>query len=131
MHFSRSKLRNTPIIRHGDVEKHPESALRWLGIWLDSRLSFRVHVEKWAAKAHAVAYHLRGLANTIQGPLPSAVRSAVLAFVEPVLLHGSEAWYPGTTRPRWSLTPVHESYTAHLENDAHHHPPPRERDTAS
>ncbi|CVL09069.1 related to reverse transcriptase [Fusarium mangiferae] len=102
MHFSRSKLRTTPAIRHGDVEKHPESALRWLGIWLDSRLSFHVHVEKWAAKAHAVAYHLRGLANAIHGPLPSAVRSAVMACVEPVLLHGSEAWYPGTTRPRWS-----------------------------
>ncbi|KAG4272494.1 hypothetical protein FPRO04_14641 [Fusarium proliferatum] len=102
MHFSRSKLRNTPVIRHGDFEKHPESALRWLGIWLHSRLSFRVHVERWAAKAHAVAYHLRGLANTIQGPLPTAVRSAVMACVEPVLLHGPEAWCLGTTRPRWS-----------------------------
>ena len=102
MHFSRSKLRTAPAVRHGDVEKHPESALRWLGIWLDSRLSFRVHVEKWAAKAQAVAYHLRGLTNTIHGPLPSAVRSAVRACVEPVLLHGSEAWYPGRTRPRWS-----------------------------
>ncbi|KAJ3455198.1 hypothetical protein MRS44_013798 [Fusarium solani] len=102
MHFSRSKLRTAPAVRHGDVEKHPESALRWLGIWLDSRLSFRIHVEKWAAKAQAVAYHLRGLTNTIHGPLPSAVRSAVRACVEPVLLHGSEAWYPGRTRPRWS-----------------------------
>ncbi|CZR41699.1 uncharacterized protein FPRO_16085 [Fusarium proliferatum ET1] len=47
--------------RHGDVEKPPEPAYRRVG---DSRLPFRVHVEKWAAKAHAVAYHLRGLANT-------------------------------------------------------------------
>ncbi|KAF6518244.1 hypothetical protein HZS61_002322 [Fusarium oxysporum f. sp. conglutinans] len=102
MHFSRSKFRTAPAVRHGDVEKHPEAALRWLGIWLDSRLSFRIHVEKWAAKAKAVAYHLRGLTNTIHGPLPSAVRSAVRACVEPVLLHGSEAWYPGKTRPRWT-----------------------------
>ncbi|KAL9561280.1 hypothetical protein ACKAV7_014635 [Fusarium commune] len=102
MHFSRSKFRTAPAVRHGDVEKHPEAALRWLGIWLDSRLSFRIHVEKWAAKAKAVAYHLRGLTNTIHGPLPSAVRRAVRACVEPVLLHGSEAWYPGKTRPRWT-----------------------------
>ncbi|KAL6360886.1 hypothetical protein LRP88_05619 [Fusarium phalaenopsidis] len=102
IHFSRSKLRSSPAIRHGDVVKQPESALRWLGIWLDSRLSFRVHVEKWAAKAKAVAYHLRGLANTKHGPLPSAARSAVRACVEPVLLHGAEAWYPGTSRPRWN-----------------------------
>ncbi|KAF5255354.1 hypothetical protein FOXYS1_14244 [Fusarium oxysporum] len=72
MHFSRSKLRTAPALRHSDAEKHPESALRWLGIWMDSRLLFRVHVEKWAAKAKAVAYHLRGLTNTIHGPLPSA-----------------------------------------------------------
>nr|CEG03906.1 unnamed protein product [Fusarium acuminatum CS5907] len=51
MHFSRSKLRTTPAVRHGDIEKHPEPALRWLGIWLDSRLSFRIHVETWTAKA--------------------------------------------------------------------------------
>ncbi|CZR48750.1 uncharacterized protein FPRO_03929 [Fusarium proliferatum ET1] len=35
MHFSRSKL-GLPAVRHGDAEKHPESALRWLGIWLDT-----------------------------------------------------------------------------------------------
>ncbi|RKK55616.1 hypothetical protein BFJ69_g17700 [Fusarium oxysporum] len=101
MHFSRSKLETAPAIRHGDVEKHPEAAMRWLGIWLDSRLSFRVHAEKWTAKSQAVAHHLRGLTNTIHGPLPSAVRSAVRACVEPVLLYGTEVWYPGATRPRW------------------------------
>ncbi|KAF5696810.1 endonuclease reverse transcriptase [Fusarium mundagurra] len=76
----------------------PESALRWP----DSRLSFRIDVEKWAAKAKSVAYHLRVLTNTKHGPLPSAVRSAVRVSVEPVLLYGSEAWYPGMIRPRWS-----------------------------
>jgi ribonuclease HI len=101
MHFSRSKLETAPAVRHGDVEKHPEAAMRWLGIWLDSSLSFRVHAEKWTAKSQAVAYHLRGLTNTIHGPLPSAVRSAVRACVEPVLLYGTEVWYPGATRPRW------------------------------
>ncbi|KAI6747492.1 hypothetical protein HG530_015886 [Fusarium avenaceum] len=101
MHFSHSKLRTAPAIRHGDM-KHPESALRWLGIWLDSRLSFRVHVEKWATQAQAVAYHLRGLTNTKHGPLPSDVRSEVKGCIEPVLLYGAEAWYPGTIRPQWS-----------------------------
>ena len=102
MHFSRSKLRTAPAVHHGDIEKHPELALHWLGIWLDSRLSFRVHVEKWATKAQAVAYHLRGLSNTKHGPLPAAVRSAVRACIEHVLLYGAEAWCPGTTRPQWS-----------------------------
>ncbi|KAF4338780.1 reverse transcriptase [Fusarium beomiforme] len=42
MHFSRRKLRTAPAVRHGDVEKRPEPALRWLGIWLDSRFSARL-----------------------------------------------------------------------------------------
>ncbi|KAM4054890.1 endonuclease-reverse transcriptase domain-containing protein [Hirsutella rhossiliensis] len=40
------------------------------GIWLDSTLSFKTHVEKWTAKAQVVAYHLKSLANTKHGPLP-------------------------------------------------------------
>lgn len=79
------------VIHHGDVEKLPKMAMRWLGIWLDSTLTFRTHVEKWMTKAQAVAYHLRGLTNTKRGPLPSAVRNAIRACVEPVFLYGAEA----------------------------------------
>ncbi|KAM4058872.1 acid phosphatase domain-containing protein [Hirsutella rhossiliensis] len=49
------------------------------GIWLDSTLSFKTHVEKWTAKAQVVAYHLKSLANTKHGPLPGAVRRAQAA----------------------------------------------------
>jgi ribonuclease HI len=102
MHFSRSRLTSGPSVRHCDTEKRPGPAMRWLGIWLDSKLTFKTHVEKWTAKAQAVAYHLRGLTNTRHGPLPSAVRRAVRACVEPILLYGAEAWYPGMTCPRYS-----------------------------
>ncbi|KAM4058704.1 RNase H domain-containing protein [Hirsutella rhossiliensis] len=76
--------------------------MRWLGIWLDSTLTFKTHVEKWTAKAQAVAYHLKGLTNTNRGPLPGAVRRAVRACIEPQLFFGAEAWYPGMTCPRWN-----------------------------
>ncbi|KAJ6437988.1 (S)-coclaurine N-methyltransferase [Purpureocillium lavendulum] len=102
MHFSRTKLRSAPPVFHGEVKKRPESALRWLGIWLDSTLTFKTHVEKWTAKAAKVAHHLKGMANTNRGPLPSAVRRAVRACIEPQLLFGAEAWYPGMTCPRWT-----------------------------
>ncbi|KAG7424381.1 hypothetical protein Forpi1262_v014458 [Fusarium oxysporum f. sp. raphani] len=35
IHFSQSKLEAAPAIRHGDIEKHPEAAMRWLGICRD------------------------------------------------------------------------------------------------
>ncbi|PWI64383.1 hypothetical protein PCL_10521 [Purpureocillium lilacinum] len=100
MHFCRTKPKVSPPIFH-EGERRPEKAMRWLGIWLDSTLTFKSHVEKWTASAQAVAHHLRGLANTKHGPLPSAMQRAVRACVEPVLLHGVEAWYPGLRSPRW------------------------------
>ncbi|KAM4061732.1 endonuclease-reverse transcriptase domain-containing protein [Hirsutella rhossiliensis] len=102
MHFSRTTPRNAPPVFHGEVEKRPGSAMRWLGIWLDSTLTFKTHVEKWTAKAQSVAYHLKGLTNTNRGPLPGAVRRAVRACIEPQLFFGAEAWYPGMTCPRWN-----------------------------
>ena len=102
MHFSRQPQQISPAVRHEQVEKYPNVAMRWLGIWLDRALTFRPHVEKWTAKAQAVAYHLKGLTNRKHGPSPAALRTAVMACVEPVLLYGAKAWYPGKTRPRWS-----------------------------
>ncbi|KHO10662.1 ankyrin domain protein [Metarhizium robertsii ARSEF 23] len=71
---------NTPAVRHGGT-KYPEKAMRWLGLWLDEKLTFKTQVEKWTAKAQAVAYHLRSLGNTRRGPLPSATQRAVRACV--------------------------------------------------
>ncbi|KJZ69641.1 hypothetical protein HIM_10980 [Hirsutella minnesotensis 3608] len=59
MHFSPRRRETKPPVRHGDVEKRPETAMRWLGLWLDRKLTFKTHVEKWTAKAQAVANHLR------------------------------------------------------------------------
>ncbi|KAF7532988.1 hypothetical protein G7Z17_g13581 [Cylindrodendrum hubeiense] len=76
-----------------------EEALRWLGVWLDKKLSFKIHIEQWAIKAQATANLLRGIANTARGPPSDKVRLAVKACVLPVLFYGAEAWYPGMTAP--------------------------------
>ncbi|KJZ68476.1 hypothetical protein HIM_01090 [Hirsutella minnesotensis 3608] len=101
MHFSPRRRETKPPVRHGDVEKRPETAMRWLGLWLDRKLTFKTHVEKWTAKAQTVANHIRSLGNTRRGALPRAMQRAVRACVEPILLFGVEAWYPGPTSPSW------------------------------
>lgn len=40
IHFSYSKLRTALVVYYGDIKKYPKLALYWLGIWLNSRLSF-------------------------------------------------------------------------------------------
>ncbi|KAL6405980.1 reverse transcriptase domain protein [Ilyonectria robusta] len=99
MHFSRRQSDSSPTIDHKGQTKAPEKALRWLGVWLDRKLSFKAHVEEWVIKAQATANLLRGLANTVRGPPPDKVRLAVKACVLPILFYGAEAWYPGKRAP--------------------------------
>ncbi|KAM4055553.1 reverse transcriptase (RNA-dependent DNA polymerase) [Hirsutella rhossiliensis] len=85
MHFSRTKPRTAPPVFHGEMEKRPECAMRWLGIWLDSTLSFKTHVEKWTAKAQRVAHHLQGMTNTNRGPCRVRHREAGIPPVSQLL----------------------------------------------
>ncbi|OAQ61293.1 reverse transcriptase [Purpureocillium lilacinum] len=99
MHFSRKKDPARRSIFQNDAEIVPADSIRWLGLWLDRKLSFKTHVDEWTAKARRIANHLKALANTRQGPLPSAVRRDVKACIEPTLFYGVEACYPGQTAP--------------------------------
>ncbi|KAJ6439060.1 reverse transcriptase [Purpureocillium lavendulum] len=99
MHFSRKKIPSRPSVFQGGTEIIPGDAMRWLGLWLDRKLSFKFHVDEWSAKARRVANLLKGIANTKHGPLPRAVRRAVKACVEPTLFYGAEAWYPRQVAP--------------------------------
>ncbi|KAM4066751.1 RNase H domain-containing protein [Hirsutella rhossiliensis] len=67
------------------VVKEPQQDLRWLGVWYDRKLSFRTHVEKWAAKAMTAAGFLQNLSNTRRGIPPRSTRHAVTACVLPIL----------------------------------------------
>jgi hypothetical protein len=65
-----------PILPGGE---HSQPALRWLGVWFDRRLTFRRHVATRTAKAAKVAYHIRSLARTTNGPPASSLRKATIA----------------------------------------------------
>jgi ribonuclease HI len=80
-----------------------QPALRWLGVYFDRKLTWRRHVSVRAAKARAVAQHIRNLARTVDGPPASSLRKAVITCVLPSLLYGTEAWYAGRTRPAQNL----------------------------
>ncbi|EFY94393.2 reverse transcriptase, RNaseH [Metarhizium robertsii ARSEF 23] len=102
MHFSHKKDDTSPSVTHGGIAKVPAEAIRWLGIWLDKKLTFRTHIEKWAAKAKKAAGHLHGLCNTKHGPLPAAVRRAATLDTGPRYHTGTEsytAWH-GTKKVR-------------------------------
>ncbi|KAJ6785029.1 hypothetical protein PWT90_10770 [Aphanocladium album] len=97
MHFSRrpEDHKNSPIIYHGEKKIRASQSMRWLGIWLDKKLTFNHHINKWSQKARGVINHLRVMNNTVRGMSAEAARRAVWAVAMPTLFYGLDAWLPG------------------------------------
>ena len=53
IHFHLKRIDNYQdyIIQIDDIQIEPKNLVRWLGIWLDSKLNFKEHVEKKIADA--------------------------------------------------------------------------------
>ncbi|KAI1003955.1 hypothetical protein K3495_g4256 [Podosphaera aphanis] len=61
----------------------PSAHIRWLGVWIDSQLSFKYHVQQWCGKALKLEQFLRQI-NKVQhgaalGPLIRAVQSCIVS----------------------------------------------------
>ena len=84
-------------IRLGPEEEHTvqpteeDKPVRWLGVLLDRKLTFKAHVAAMAAKAAGHAAGIKALGNTVRGAPPRLLRQAVQACVVPVLCYGAEA----------------------------------------
>jgi len=77
-----------------------DGALRWLGVWFDRKLTFKVHVDKMATKARRTATGIRTLGNTVRGAPPRLLCDAVRVCVLPILCYSVEVWWPGM---EWKL----------------------------
>ncbi|KAI0999638.1 hypothetical protein K3495_g8559 [Podosphaera aphanis] len=94
LHLHRSRQPPPPVIIKG-VSRTPNSTLRWLGVFLDTMLSFKQHVQEWSAKTQRISSHIRQLGNTNRGVPTSFLRTAALAAALPVILYGAEVWWRG------------------------------------
>nr|CCA28121.1 hypothetical protein SS1G_12417 [Albugo laibachii Nc14] len=85
-------------IQVGGHSINPSPCVRWLGVWIDSQLNFKQHVQEWCGKAQRVTQFIRQI-NTVQrGAAPGLMIKAVQACVLSTALYGAEAWWPGTSR---------------------------------
>ena len=71
-----------------------EEATRWLGYWLDSKLSFQEHAKIRYQKAEKVLHALAGLSKKNGLPM-SLLHKIQVAAVHSVALFGSEIWWNG------------------------------------
>lgn len=72
-----------------------QEATKWLGFWLDPKLSFKTHFENRMASARGALHRVASLSR-INGGLPiNLMRRVVVAAVTSVALYGSEVWWRG------------------------------------
>ena len=99
-HFSRrpNDPSNPPLIMTLPSEDKltsiiPTAYTRWLGFFLDKRLSFNKHVDIMCKRASSVINGLRCLGNTVRGLSQRHFRLLYVACVFPILTYGATVWY--------------------------------------
>jgi hypothetical protein len=72
-----------------------QEATKWLGFWLDSKLSFRTHFENRMASAKGALHRVASLSRSNGGLSNDLMRRVIVAAVTSVALYGSEIWWRG------------------------------------
>src|SRR6266511_455938 len=72
------------------VEAKP--TVKWLGIWLDSKLNFKEHIEKKIAQATRIFHQIKRLSNTERGLSFQAIRQLYIACITSITDYGVPIW---------------------------------------
>ncbi len=110
IHFSRKKVFPNPDIklpplvspRHDIPEPvvrpvGKKASMRWLGVFYDSRLSFKDYAKKLASKGRQAASGLKMLVKTTRGVNAAIMRREVHAYILLMLTYTEPAWWLGCT----------------------------------
>jgi hypothetical protein len=84
------------VVRIGEQSfaiKH--EATKWLGFWLDPKLSFKTHFENRMASAKGALQRVASLSRGNGGLSINLMRRVAVAAVTSVALYGSEVWWRG------------------------------------
>jgi hypothetical protein len=73
----------------------PTTSVRWLGIWLDNKLSFKEHIKIKTTAATRAYYVLKSLATSQNGMSLQNLRQIYTATIIPVIDYGAEIWWQG------------------------------------
>ena len=76
-----------------ELRLKPKSVIRWLGVWLDTRLLFKFHVEKKIADADRVLSSMIRLSNTERGLGFQAMRQLYIACITSIADYGVPVWW--------------------------------------
>jgi ribonuclease HI len=73
----------------------PQKTLKWLGIYLDSKLNFKEHVTQMTSKATRVFHQIERLSNTERGLSFQAMRQLYISCICSIADYGVPIWWAG------------------------------------
>lgn len=98
MHFHNKTSQytsNTPVTLPNGTVIHPSQHLRWLGVWLDRKLTFNYHVQQKTAAATRALNMISRLSNSEWGLSAPAMRQLYYTCITPIADYGAEIWWKG------------------------------------
>lgn len=110
IHFRRGRQAWTPnsalgpdiVIRPKGIDAHmvvkPKTIVRYLGFFLDPKLSFKHHITHYANKASSSIHALTMLGNSCRGLAPTLRRRLYISNVLPIIAYGAALWW----HPKWN-----------------------------
>ena len=94
-HFKRSlDLENEAYsIKIKELIIQSKNLVKWLGIWLDLKLTFKQHVEKKTTQALKILNQIERLSNTERGLSFQVIRQLYIACISSVADYGVPIWW--------------------------------------
>ena len=93
IHFSHANRVLKHPVKIMETSIFPQEVVKWLGIWFDRKLSFKIHVEKRIAAASRMFYSISRLANTERGLSFQAMRQLYIACIASLADYGVPVWW--------------------------------------
>lgn len=89
--FTRKRIPTIVPIQIGNTEIITKPAARYLGVMLDTKITFGEHIRKIADRAAQKTTALSHLMRNMNGPKPCK-RRLMMTVVQSILLYGAEVW---------------------------------------
>ena len=93
LYASRKREISAEPVKVGRSLIQPSSCVRWLGFFLDNKLSYKKHVQTKVAVAQQVFQRLQRLGNTQRGISTQATRQLYTACVSSIADYGVQLWW--------------------------------------
>lgn len=95
IHFTTQKNAPQESIKIEGITILPTLVVRWLGVWFDSKLTFKPHIEKKVNSATQAFYGIQRLGNTQRGLSSRALRLLYVGCIASIADFGVQLWWKG------------------------------------